>query len=102
MAFDDLGDRAGDLRDPVQLARVRPHADDDADREPDRPWVDLDPVAGDDSGSLEPLHPFGDRRRREADAPPELGHAQPRIVLELSEQPAVDLVEQAAFVSRSR
>ena len=86
------------LRDLVELARVRAHSDDDADREPERARVELGPVAGDHSGRLEPLHPFGDCRRGEADPPPELGHAQPRIVLQLLEQPAVDLVQQAAFV----
>ena len=82
----------------MELARVRPHADDDADRKAERPWVDLDAVADDHASLLEALHALGDRRRREADAPTELGHAQPRIALELFEQPTVDLVQQAAFV----
>jgi hypothetical protein len=45
MTLDHLADRAGDVGDLVELACVRPHADDDADREAYRPLGGIDGLA---------------------------------------------------------
>jgi len=97
VAFDDLGHAAHELGDLVDLAGRRPDADDGAQRVAEGRGVDGGVVALDHARALETLEPLGDRRRREADAPAELGDGQTSVGLELDEQAAVRVVEGGRF-----
>ncbi len=72
-----------------------------ASGKPMRPRVDDGAVAGDHAVALEAPHALGHRRRRQADAAPELGEGDPAVALELFEQTTVDLVETVRFVGHA-
>ena len=78
LALDDLGRRArrarGSCGSGAAKGRTRTTA---ASGKPMRPRVDLGAIAGDHAVALEAPHALGDRRRRQADAPPELGQREP-------------------------
>ena len=54
-------------------------------------------VAGDHAFALKAPESFGDRRRRHADAAPELRHRGARISLHLVQQPPIGFVEARSF-----
>src|SRR4051794_21188649 len=89
VALHDLRRRARELGHLGDLTRRGPDADDRGERVAERPRVDLGVVAGDRAVALEPLHALGDGRRRQADAAPQLGEAEPAVELELFEDSTV-------------
>src|SRR5215208_1936072 len=59
VALDHLWGALGQVGDLVQLARRRPDADHDAEREAHGPRIDLGPIALDHTGLLEPGEALG-------------------------------------------
>ena len=102
VALDDLGRVAGDVGDLAQLARRRADADHDAERVAERARVDVGAVAADHAVLLEPSEPVGDRRGRQPDAAAELGQREPRVVLQLREQPEVGGVQRGPKIRSHR
>lgn len=66
--------------DHLQLARIGPDAHEDHDVVAERAGIDLQPVAGDHPGILEPLHALAHGRRGHADPPGKFGGAETRVV----------------------
>ena len=97
VAFDDLCAGARDLGHALQLPRRGADAHHRAEAVAERAGVDLRAVARDAALALEALEALGDRGRGEADAPAELGEAEPGIVLQFGQQPEVGGVERAAI-----
>ena len=100
VALGDLGGVARDLRDALKLARRRAYANNGGDRIPERRRIEIGVVAADGSGTLQALHALRDSGRGEPDAASELGHAQPALGLQLSEDAQVDVVEEIRCVGR--
>ncbi len=57
----DLGQPGGDLGDLGQLSWRRADPGERRDRQTERGRVEVEPVAGDDTGAFQPLHAFGER-----------------------------------------
>src|SRR5215212_11188208 len=89
VALDDLGRRARQVGDLVDLARGRADADHRRQRVAERARIHAGVVAGDNAVALEPLDALGDRGRRETDPPSELGEADAAVALELCEDSTV-------------
>ncbi len=94
-AVDDLGRGLGELRHAGNLPWRGANPDHRAERIAERARVELGAVAQDHAVALEPLDALGHRRGREADPPAELGHAEPRVGLELGEEASVDRIERS-------
>jgi hypothetical protein len=79
--------------DQLEVARGRADPDDGADGVAERTRGDLGPEA---EGATfgEPAEPLGHRGRGQPDPPAELGDPEPRIAVQLRDDPPVDLVEQ--------
>jgi hypothetical protein len=101
VAGDHFRCSARDLRDLAQLLRGRADPDDRADRIAERLRLDVGVVAGDDAAALEARHAFADGGRGQADAPAELGVADPRVALKLGEDQTVDRVKFRCFKGTS-
>ncbi|MDX6571513.1 MAG: inner rane transporter RhtA [Gaiellales bacterium] len=93
MALDDLRAGSGQLAHALQLTSGRPNADHRAEGIAQCSRIDIGAIAPDHALALEALQALGDRRRREADAPAELGPAETGVVLERLEQFPVRLIE---------
>ena len=93
VALGDLRDLGGELGDPRQLAGGRLHADDRLELVAECARVDLGSVARDHAVALEPLDALGDRRRREADPPAQLGERDAPVRRELADDSTVGLVD---------
>ena len=87
VALDHLRALTCDLADPLELPRRGRDANDRCDRVAERDRVDVGAVAADHTFALEALHTLGDGGRREVHAPPERGHREAGVALELLEDP---------------
>ena len=86
MALGHLGRLPGERGDLGDHPGGRADAQDHAQLVAERARVDVGVVAADHAGLLQAREPLADRGRGQADAPPQLGQAQPRVELECGDQ----------------
>src|SRR5262249_46547871 len=84
MAFGDFGCFFGQGGDLGELPGGRADADEGGDRQAERGGADVRPVAGDDTGSLQPLDALGDGGGRHAYAAGECGHRDPGVAVQFA------------------
>ena len=101
VALADLRGTGGQLGDPGQLARAGPDPDPGGQRQAERGRVDVEAVAADHAGLLQPGDPLPDGRRGHAHPAGQLGGAGPRVGGQLVQQPPVDLVQQRLSVRKA-
>jgi hypothetical protein len=97
MAFDDFRRTAGQFGDPGHLAGPGLEPDPRGDRPAERGRVDVDPVAADHPGLLEPGDPLAHGRGGDAQSAGQFGGPQPRVGGQLLEDPDVQLIQRCAF-----
>jgi hypothetical protein len=93
VALDHLRHVARELRDPLQLRRRRPDADEGGDRVAERRRFDVGAEPRDHTARSEPLKPLGDRGRREVDLAPQRRDRDTAVLLERFQDLAVQRVQ---------
>jgi hypothetical protein len=99
MALGHLRQRPGEIGNLAELAGSRPDASECGDGEAKGSRIDVQPVAGNHSGPLKALHALGDRRGAHLDTARQGRHAHARVIAELGQQAAVDVIKQAVIRS---
>src|SRR5215216_1694501 len=99
LALDHFRCRSRKLGNIRQLPRRRPHPDHRRQRQTKGARVDVRVVRADDPAGLESLQALADSRRRETDAAAELGDGEPGVILELSQDSAIRLIQGRIAVS---
>ena len=91
----DLGQPGGQLGNLGKLPGGGADTGERSHRQSERGRVNLHLVSGDDTGSLHALNALGHGRSRHAHATGQGRHGDARLGVELTQQPAVDVIEQS-------
>jgi hypothetical protein len=101
VALGNLGQLRGQFSDAGQLPGGRADPRERRHRQSQGRGADLHPVSGDDVGAFHALDSLGHGGRGHPDPAGQRGHGDPRVGVELAQQPAVHVIEQVRWATQS-